>query len=195
MTIAIKEIIGGLAALIGLINIGIYFLTIIRGQITPHFFTWVIWTFTNAIIFAAQYLDAGGPGAWQTGVTSIACGVIAITAISHGEHNITRTDWAAFVCALGALPIWFLTHNPLASVLTLTVVDSIGFYPTFRKAFQEPYRENAGWTFSAAFVYSLSIMALTNYDWTTLLYPVAMIGWQGGLGVMLLWRRSTVKKN
>lgn len=49
------------------------------------------------------------------------------------DSTITGTDWLFFAAAMTSLPMWYLTSDPLSAVVILTVVDLIGFGPTFRK--------------------------------------------------------------
>jgi hypothetical protein len=75
----------------------------------------------------------------------------------------------------------------------LTLIDGLGFYPTFRKSFYAPFEENVSWTFRATAVFVFSVLATKNYSWTTVLYPGVMIMVHTALGVMLLWRRRVMR--
>ena len=187
-----KAFFGSLSVALGLANMGFYIFTIFRGQTRPHLFTWLIWTFTNAVIFFAQLTDAAGPGAWLTGVAAIVCAGITVLSVFRGEKNITRHDWLVLLVSLAALPLWYFMHNPLASVLLLTLIDAFGFLPTFRKSFTAPHSESAGWTLSAAFSCVLAVLALEKLSWITLTYPAAMVFLHAGLGVYILWRRRAL---
>ena len=87
-------------------------------------------------VFAAQYTNAAGAGSWQTGEAAFLCAVIAVLALLRGERKVTRADWAAFIGSLSALPLLVVTKNPLSSVIMLTMIDAIGFYPTLRNSYQ-----------------------------------------------------------
>lgn len=39
-----------------------------------------------------------------------------------------------------ALPLWYITTDPLWSVVILTTLDLLGFAPTSRKAYVHPYK-------------------------------------------------------
>lgn len=54
---------------------------------------------------------------------------------------IARSDRAFLVAALSALPVWFVTSDPLWAVVTLTIVDLFGFGPTARRAHSRPHEE------------------------------------------------------
>jgi hypothetical protein len=79
-----------------------------------------------------------------------------------------------FVAALCALPCWFFTNDPLWAVVTLTIVDLMGFGPTIRKAYDHPHEESAIFFALSALRNLLVILALQNYSLTTVLFPAAV---------------------
>ncbi len=152
-----------------------YIRSIQRGETKPHVFSWVIWGLGTLIVFFAQHAGQGGAGAWVIGVSGLITSYIALLAyLKRGDTVITRTDWAFLGAALCALPCWFFTSDPLWAVVTLTLVDIIGFGPTIRKAYAHPHEECVGF-FALSFVRNfLVILALEHYSLTTVLFPAAV---------------------
>ena len=70
-----------------------------------------------------------------------------------------------------ALPLWYLTHDPFWAVVILTLVDTLGFVPTFRKAYHKPYEEQLLLYVLMTIRNLVSIPALEHYSWTTVLFP------------------------
>lgn len=183
------------AAAIGL-TFGIfvpYIRSIHRGQTTPHVFSWVIWGLGTLIVFLAQLAGGGGLGAWPIGVSGVITSYIALLAyLKRADTIITQTDWMFFLAALSALPFWFLTSDPLWAVFTLTVVDIIGFGPTFRRGYRHPHAESVSFFALAAARNLLVIFALEYYSLTTVLFP-AVVGLACLLLVfMLAYRRHSI---
>src|SRR5262249_8028561 len=71
-------------------------------------------------------------------------------------------------------PLWFLTADPLWAVVTLTVVDLIGFGPTFRRGFSHPRDESSLFFGLAALRNLMVVLALEHYSLTTALFPAAV---------------------
>src|SRR5262245_53842960 len=139
-----KELLSGLAVGLTFVMFLPYIRSIRRGDTKPHVFSWVIWGLGTLIVFFAQLAGHAGLGAWPIGVSGLISGYIAILAyLKRADTLITTTDWAFFWAALAALPLWFLTADPLWAVVTLTVVDLIGFGPTFRRGFSHPRDESS----------------------------------------------------
>jgi len=167
-------VLGALAVAIGLVSYVPYFRDIIRGTTKPHPFSWFVWGLVSGIAFLAQVVENGGPGAWATGVTSFSCIAISVFAFSRGEKSITRFDWFCFAGALMGIVLWKVTDNPLSAVIIVTVVDALGFAPTFRKAYVRPYEETLLTYVLSCLKWGLGLIALTSVNLTTALFPGAI---------------------
>jgi hypothetical protein len=152
-----------------------YIRSILSGATKPHVFSWVIWALGTFVVFLAQLAGSGGVGAWPIGVSGVITAYIAVLAYRRKtDTSVTRTDWIFLIAALGALPCWLLTADPLAAVVILTAVDLAGFGPTFRSAYVRPHDERMGFYGLAAVRNLLAILALEHYSATTVLFPAAV---------------------
>ena len=188
-----KEILSAVAIVLTLIAFFPYIRSIIQGTVKPHVFSWVIWGTTTFVIFLAQLEDNGGVGAWPIGVSGSITIFIAILAyVKRADITITKTDWLFFIVAMSSLPFWYVTSDPLWTVVILTTVDVLGFGPTIRKAYAEPHSESL--LFFALFTTRnlIVIMALENYSVTTVLFPAAVAIAGILLMTMLTYRRRAL---
>ena len=152
-----------------------YIRAILKHETKPHVFSWVIWGSTTFIVFLAQIEDGGGVGAWPMGVSGLITLYVAFLALmKKADTRITRTDWVFFLSAMGALPLWYFTSAPLWSVLTLTLVDLLGFGPTIRKAYSHPFDENLLFFSLFAIRNAVAIAALEHYSLTTVTFPAVI---------------------
>jgi len=100
--------------------------------------------------------------------------IAGIAFIKRDEIRITAIDWLFFGLALGALPLWYATANPLWAVLLVTAVDILGFGPTIRKAYHQPQTESVLF-FSLIVLRNIFVLlALEQYSVTTSLFPAAI---------------------
>lgn len=170
-----KELLSAIAIILTLVAFFPYIRSILQGKTKPHVFSWIIWGVTTFIVFLAQLADKGGAGAWPIGLSGLITMYVAWLAYRNkSDLTITRTDWIFFILALGSLPIWYVTSNPLWSVIILTSVDLMGFVPTFKKAYSHPFEEQLGLFVIMAVRNLVCIAALENYSMTTLLFPAAI---------------------
>ena len=187
-----KEILGGLAVVMGMVCYAVYIHGIYRGNTKPHLFTWLIWGILMSIAFTAQVIEKAGPGAWSLGISALIVFFIAGVSFFRGEKNITRSDWATFITALLAIPVWKITGNPLWAVVIVSMINAVSYYPTFRKSWKKPWEECALAYFICIIQYSVSILALERITFTTALYPTIVTIMAGLLVLMLLWRRKVL---
>lgn len=151
-----------------------YIHSITHAKTKPHVFSWVIWGSVTFVVFLAQLADKAGAGAWPIGVSGIITMYVAFLAYRHkSDSTITRTDWLFFVTAMTSLPMWYMTSDPLWAVVVLTIVDLIGFGPTFRKSYSYPFEEQLTFFSLIAARNFIAIMALEHYSLTTILFPAA----------------------
>lgn len=170
-----KNLLGALATVLTIVSFIPYIRSIRQGQAKPHVFSWIVWGTATCIVFAAQLADGGGVGAWSIGLSGLLTFYVALLAYQRAsEITITKSDRVFFILAMGSIPLWFLTRNALWSVILLSVIDTLGFIPTFRKAYHAPRQEPLT-LYSIITVRNLvSIAALEHYSWTTILFPAVV---------------------
>lgn len=186
----IKIALGVLAVLIGLIGYAFYIRGIFKGEVKPHAFTWAVWGILTAIAFFAQVVDGAGPGAWVTGTTALMCFIFAVVGLGASSRiYIQKSDWVLLIFTLLAIPIWYLSDNPLSAIIIITIIDAVAFAPTFRKAFHHPNTENE-WTYllsGTKFVFGIA--ALESFTLITVLYPASLVVANAVFVAMVVWRR------
>lgn len=164
-----------IAIIISAISFLPYIWSTLRGNVRPHVLSWSIWGLTTTIVFLAQRTAGAGVGAWPVGLSAAMAFFIAFMAyIKRGEIRITPTDWLFFALAIGALPLWYVTDNPLWAVLLVTTVDILGFGPTIRKAYHQPHTESVLFFSLIVLRNVFVLLALEQYSLTTALFPTTI---------------------
>jgi len=192
----------GLHTLLGLLAITIaaigyvpYFRNIFLGRTKPHAFSWLVWGILTGVAFFGQIAGKGGSGSWVTGVSAIICIAIFLLALNKGEKDFPMSDWLCLIGAALALLFWALTKSPLTAIILITIIDFVGFIPTFRKSYSKPLDETV-------FTYSLSglkffvgILALQKYSLITILYPASLVLTNGLFVCLVTARRRQLIAN
>ena len=193
---AYKEIFSTIAFVLTFVLFVPYIRSIRGGVTIPHVFSWTIWAFGTFVVFFAQLADGAGVGAWPIGLSACITTYIAFLAFNRRSHTlITRIDWILFCLALLALPAWLATADPLWAVVLLTAADLIGFGPTLRRAYAQPYQEHAGFFWFGGIRNCFVVLALEHYSWTTALFPAAVGIACWVVAVLLMVRRAAVEKS
>jgi len=189
-----KEIFGAASLILSVVSYVPYVRSIFVANTKPHAFTWLVWGAVMAIAFLAQLSDRAGAGSWATGLSAAFCLGIGIIALFRGEKHITRGDWIAFTITFLAIPLWVATSDPLWSVLLVTGIDAVAYYPTFRKSYSKPDEELAFKYVLTVIRYLFSLLALEHFTVVTSVYQLVSIVMESSIVVMLLWRRAVLKK-
>jgi len=187
-----KETWGYLSLAVSIAGYIPYFHSIISGKSKPHVFSWIVWSWASCFLFVAQFLRGAGAGAWVTGITALASVLVMLLSLKYGEKSITHSDETVFGLSLAALPLWVITESPLWSVVLLVGICAFGFFPTFRKSYDNPHEELAVFYLSNVFKFLFGFLALENYAASTALYPVYGVLANGAFVAMLLWRRNSM---
>jgi len=175
MSITYKEILSSVAFGLTFLAFFPYIRSVLRGTTKPHVFSWVIWGSTTLVVFAAQLADGGGVGAWPIGFSgAVTIYVAGLAYTKKSDVTITRADWLFFLVAATSLPCWYLAADPLWAVAILTAVDILGFGPTFRKAYCNPFDEQLTFFVLMAARNAIAAAALEHYSLTTLMFPTVM---------------------
>jgi hypothetical protein len=151
-----------------------YIRDMFRGITKPHAYTWLIWSITYGTATAAMWFGRGGWGFLAMFVSCFFVVLIFFLSIKYGTRNITIGDTIILGLALLAIVVWWQMNNPLLAVLMVSAIDVVGYFPSFRKVFHEPWSETiASWAiFSIANL--LNIFALSEYNLLTVTYLLAI---------------------
>ena len=189
----VKEISSGIAFVLTFALFVPYIRSTKRRETVPHVFSWVVWGFGTFVVFLAQLADGGGIGAWPIGFSACVSAYIAVLAYSERRSiRIVRQDWTLFGLAMLAIPGWTIASDPFWAVLCLTIADLLGFGPTLRKAWHNPYQEHLGFFVLGGVRNLFVVAALEHYSWTTLLFPVAVGASCLLMGAFLAVRRAAI---
>lgn len=181
------------ATIIAVVSYVPYLRDMYRGKTKPHAFSWFIWSLLGFIAGYAQIRAGGGVGSSVVLVTSGICLWIALAAYRQGAVKITRGDWITFVAALLAIPLWVATKRPVLSVVLVTAIDTIGYWPTIRKSLKHPEHETLSTHYLSTLKHCLTLVALERYNLTTVLYPASLAVTTGLFVVLLLSRGRATK--
>lgn len=190
----LKTSLGLLAILIMVAGYIPYYYHIYKGKTKPHAFSWLVWSVMLSIAFAGQLVDKAGAGAWVTGATAILCMSVFVLAVFRGEKDITLSDKLSLAGAGLALLVWYLTEDPLGTVVIIIVIDMFAFFPTYRKSFMKPNEETATIYFLDTLKFAISLFALERYTLVTYLYPAFIVALDGSFVAFLLVRRRQLGK-
>jgi hypothetical protein len=171
-----------------------YVASIIRRKTQPHLYTWLIWTVTTGTAAFAILHGGGGIGSAGPLLSLFTTGFICILCIRYGTKNIKLPDLITLCAAFLAVIVWWQLKNPLLALLIATTIDLIGYIPTFRKSFEEPWSETlVAWSIYVGAGLS-TLLALEQYTLLTVTFSLTTNIANCILITMLLLRRRAVQR-
>ena len=190
----VKIILTVIATAIGVVAFFPYLRDTFSLKTKPHAYTWLIWAITQGTAVFGIWYGGGGWGALNLTIGTLFVIVVFLFSIKYGTKNITKSDTAILVAALSAIIIWWRLDQPLISVIMVSVIDVIGYVPSFRKSYQEPWSETLiSWIlFSASNIFA--ILALEEYNLLTVTYLAAITSANIALFLLCFFRRKFFPK-
>jgi len=193
--ISIKVVTSLVAVALTVVGYTPYIRDSLKKKITPHAFTWFVWTLAGGIAYALQVIGGAGVGSWSLLAAVIACFVIFILSLRIGEKDITTTDIIFLILALISLFLWLGINKPIWSIFFATAAEILAIVPTVRKTWNKPYSENL-WAYEVAVLrHGLSIAALQRFNILTVLYPASWAIVCAIFTTLVLIRRKSLKNN
>lgn len=187
--LAFLGIAGGIVNTIGLVP---YIRDILSKKTKPERATWWIWLALNLIAFWAL-LSTGWT--WYLAMMIAQIGavcLIAILSLKYGYGKFKRRDIISLVIAAIGIVLWKLTNQPIAALLIVMCVDSIGLWLTLVKTWEAPHTETLiSWVLAAA-ASVLGLIAVGSWDPTKLVYPAYIAIGNASLIFVIHYRRPKV---
>lgn len=172
-----------------------YILDIFKGTTKPHSYSWFIWTLLQTIGAISMFSIGAGWGITSISIGAVLCGFVFILSFKYGTHNIKNFDVICLVGALIAMIFYFFLHNPIVSVLIITLVDFVGFLPTMRKAYEEPQTETISAYALSSISSILALFAFSVFTFSNSVYLISLIITNATCAIIIFTRRKILKQN
>ena len=188
---AIFSVAAGMAAFLP------YLKDIFSRKTKPHAYTWFIWAITQGTATMGIYYGKGGWGGLELAIGTCFVIIIFLFSLKYGTKNMTKSDTFILIVALAAILFWWQLNQPVLSILMVLIIDVLGYIPSFRKSYQNPWEE----TLVSWFLFGLSdifsIFALSEYNILTMAYLTVIAFLNFCLFLLCLLRiyAITVSKN
>jgi len=190
----IKTIFAIASALVGVYAFFPYIRDIFSLKTKPHTYTWLVWAITQGTAVAGLIYGGGGIASLWLIVALLFVVVIFIFSLKRGTKNITKFDTLVLIAALSAIVVWWQLDNPLAAVLMVSAIDLLGYIPSLRKTFVNPWSETMSSWIAFSVADALSIFALTEYNLLTTPYLAAFTFGSILMLAVILVRRPVVPR-
>ncbi len=185
-----KEILSWIAVFIAIYSYVTYIRSIFQKKTEPHIFSWLIWTLTTGIAFFSQWAWGGWWWGMQNWVTFLVCFFVTFLAFKYWRRNrLTSLDWTSLFLSFLAIGLWLYTKNPFYGSFFATLADVIGYIPTISKVWKNPDSEPRWYYLLMNVKHILSLVWLSVYSWTTMIFSLAVVSANFLLIFIQIWRK------
>lgn len=149
-----------------------YLIGIFRGRTKPERVSWLLWSILGGIAFFTQSAKGAGDSLWLTGAQAVGDLLIFILALKYGIGGFLKRDKIALVVAFLSLVLWYLTNEPLFTLLVVVLIDGTGAVLTIIKTYELPETEPMLSWILTALGGLFGILAVGSFDFALLVFPV-----------------------
>jgi hypothetical protein len=187
-----KQLMGSLSVLMALLAFGIYGWQTVVGRIRPHPMSWLLFGLLSATGYLVQKDEGAGAGSWVMGAMTIICFLLAAMSVAKGERSFSRQEWVFLIAGCVVFLFYLFTKEPTVAAVLATIVDALGFGPTFVRGWQYPYKDSVtSFTLNSA-KYVPSLFAMGTVSVATCIYPVSLVIMNAAVAALLILRRRAV---
>ncbi len=187
-----RDALGILSVVLAVLAAVIYILQTLRGEVRPHPLSWFLFGVLSATGYWVQRDEGARQGSWTLLAMTIICFLFVAVSVARGERSFSRQEWAFLVAGGAVFTIYLFTREPNVAAALTTVIDALGYGPTFTRGWLFP-RKDSVTSFAlngAKFVPSL--MAMDPISFATSFYPATLLVLNAAVSIMLLMRRRAV---
>jgi hypothetical protein len=185
-----KSFVSAVAIVLTFVAYAPYLMDILKGKTRPHIFSWLVWAIVTSMIFALQISAGAGRGAYVTLAVAALIFMVFLLALRNGDRDIKKIDVVFLVVAILCIPMWLVVEQPVLSIIVLSTIDMLGFAPTVRKSWQDPYSETLALYVITTLRHGLSILGLFQYNIVTILFPLTWVFANAAFAMLLIVRRK-----
>jgi hypothetical protein len=189
-----KSIISIVAIILVFFGYAPYIYDTIKGETRPHIFSYLLWSILMGIIFALQLESGGGFGSWVTFFVGLVIFFVFLLSLRNGKRDIQKIDFVFLLLAILAIPLWLVADQPVLSIILLSTIDMLAFVPTIRKSWSDPWSETLSLYTITTFRHGIAIIALTEINIVTALFPATWTIANLLFATMLIVRRKKLRK-
>lgn len=190
-----RELLIAASSILTLVSIVPYLRDILKGATKPRIVSWFTWSLLSAITSAAAFSAHQYPTAILMLSGAVETLTVVVLGWRLGDKKFEKIDVICQAGALGGLALWVTLGSPALAVITTTAIDLIGTVPTLVHSWRKPFEET--WTtFLISTAAALcTLLVADNWHITSSLPPVYLLLINGAVGIIILLRRQTRRRN
>jgi len=187
-----RAALGGLSVAMAFVAFAIYGWQTIVGPVRPHPLSWFLFGVLSAIGYWVQRDEGAHAGSWVLLSMVLFCFLLSAAGFVRGERRFPLREWGFLAAACVVLLIYLLTREPTLAAILITVIDALGYGPTFSRGWSHPRKDSATSFALNGAKFAPSLLAMNPVSLATCLYPATLLCLNVAVTMMLLLRRRAL---
>ncbi len=164
----------------------------IRGKITPHPISWLLWAILGAVSLIT-YIAVGAHETLPLAIVSfIGPTLLFLLSVKKWKGRFGRFDYVCLAFSCVAILVYIIFHQAAFALSINLIGDFIAALPTIRKTYHDPSSENLStwllFTLSAV----IALFALDHLTYGLVILPLYLVLFEGLMCVLVI--RGRLKK-
>jgi len=187
-----RDALGALSVAMAIAACVIYIWQTFSSQVRPHPLSWFLFGILSATGYWVQRDQGAEAGSWALLAMTIICFLLAGLSFIKGERHFSRTEWGFLIVGCIVFAIYFVTKEPNVAAVLTTVIDALGFGPTFTRGWREPRKDSVTSYALNAAKFVPSLLAMQPISVATCIYPTTLLVLNSAVAILLVVRRRSV---
>jgi hypothetical protein len=187
-----RDALGALAVILAVAGFLVYFWQTLSGEVRPHPLSWFLFGVLSVTGYLVQRDQGAHAGSWALLAMSVICFLLVAVSVIKGERSFSSAEWAFLIAGLFVFLFYLFTKEPTVAALLITLVDALGYGPTFTSGWTHPHKDSVTSFALNGAKFAPSLMAMEPISLATCLYPATLLVLNLGVSIMLLYRRRAL---
>ncbi len=187
-----RDALGALSVILAVAAFVVYFWQTLAGEVRPHPLSWFLFGVLSVTGYWVQRDQGAEAGSWALLAMSIICFLLVVVSVVKGERSFSTQEWAFLVAGIFVFLFYLFTKEPNVAALLITLVDALGYGPTFTRGWTNPNKDSVSSFALNGAKFVPSLMAMEPISFATCLYPATLLVLNAAVSVMLLYRRRAL---
>src|SRR5271168_4995732 len=187
-----RDALGMLSVALAILAAVIYIAQTLRGEVRPHPLSWFLFGILSLTGYLVQRDEGARQGSWTLLAMTIICFLFVAVSVARGERSFSRREWAFVVAGGAVFVVYLFTGQANVAAGLTTLVDALGFGPTFTRGWSFPRKDSVTSFALNAAKFVPSLMAMDPISFATSFYPAALLVLNTAVAIVLLARRRAI---
>jgi hypothetical protein len=187
-----RDALGILSVALAVLAAVIYIAQTLRGEVRPHPLSWFLFGILSLTGFLVQRDEGARQGSWTLLAMTVICFLFVMASVARGERSFSRREWAFLISGGAVFVIYLFTRQANVAAALTTLVDALGYGPTFVRGWSHPKKDSVTSFALNAAKFVPSLMAMDPTSFATSFYPATLLALNTAVATMLLLRRRAV---